>query len=98
VKFSAALPVLQTGRVMYLTVVRADIHQMGLISNAAEPVMNKHVEREQTNRLTELTKCEMQRVSGGLVSTGLDEQILAHYHPITSVETSPYRFPGKKKP
>ncbi|HEX7566025.1 MAG TPA: hypothetical protein VF396_22675 [Bradyrhizobium sp.] len=60
--------------------------------------MDKHVEREQKNQVTELTADEMERVSGGLVSTGLDEQILAHYHPITSVETSPYRFPGKKKP
>jgi hypothetical protein len=60
--------------------------------------MNKHVEREQNNQVTELTTDEMAFVSGGLVSTGLDEQILAHYHPITSVETSPYRFPGKKKP
>jgi hypothetical protein len=60
--------------------------------------MNKHVEREQKNQVTELTADEMARVSGGLVSIGLDEQILDHYHPITSVETSPYRFPGKKKP
>jgi hypothetical protein len=60
--------------------------------------MNKHVEREQKNQVTELTADEMERVSGGLVSTGLNEQILAYYHPITSVETSPYRFPSKKKP
>jgi hypothetical protein len=60
--------------------------------------MNKHVEREQNNQVTELTTDEMAFVSGGWLSTGLDEQILAHYHPITSVETSPYRFPGKKKP
>jgi hypothetical protein len=60
--------------------------------------MNKHVAREQMNQVTELTADEMERVSGGLVSIGLDEQIVAHYHPITSVETSPYRFPGKKKP
>jgi hypothetical protein len=30
-------------------------------------------------------------------SGGRNEQIFVHYHPITSVETSPYRFPGKKK-
>jgi hypothetical protein len=60
--------------------------------------MKKHVEREQNIQVTELTANEMERVSGGLVSIGLDEQILAHYHPITSVETSPYHFPGKKKP
>jgi hypothetical protein len=60
--------------------------------------MNKHVAREQMNQATELTADEVERVSGGLVSIGLDEQIVAHYHPITSVETSPYRFPGKKKP
>jgi hypothetical protein len=63
-----------------------------------EAVLNKHVEREQKNQVTELTAEEMERVSGGLVSIGLDEQVLDHYHPITSVETSPYRFPGKKKP
>jgi hypothetical protein len=63
-----------------------------------EAVTNKHVEREQKNQVTELTAEEMERVSGGLVSIGLDEQVLDHYHPITSVETSPYRFPGKKKP
>ena len=60
--------------------------------------MNKHVEREQKNQVTELTAEEMERVSGGLVSIGLDEQVLDHYHPITSVEPSTYRFPGKKKP
>jgi hypothetical protein len=60
--------------------------------------MNKHVARERMNQVTELTADEVERVSGGLVSIGLDEQIVAHYHPITSVETSPYRFPGKKKP
>ena len=60
--------------------------------------MNKHVAREQMNQATELTADEVERVSGGLVSIGLDEQIVAHYHPITSVETIPYRFPGKKKP
>jgi hypothetical protein len=63
-----------------------------------EPVVNKHVARERKNQVTELTADEMERVSGGLLSIGLDEQIVAHYHPITSVETSPYRFPGKKKP
>ena len=45
--------------------------------------MNKHVAREQKNQVTELTADEMERVSGGLVSIGLDEQIVAHYHPIT---------------
>ncbi|MCC8982147.1 hypothetical protein [Bradyrhizobium acaciae] len=28
---------------------------------------------------------------------GRNEQILAHYRPITSIGLSPYRFPGKKK-
>jgi hypothetical protein len=90
------------GAVMYLTVVRADIHQTGRTSNPVEPVMNRHMnglaEREQNNQATELTAGEMARVCGGLVSAGPNEQILAHYHPITSIETSPYRFPGKKKP
>jgi hypothetical protein len=31
------------------------------------------------------------------VFSGRNEQIFAHYHPVTSVGVSRYRFPGKKK-
>jgi hypothetical protein len=61
--------------------------------------MKKYVAREPIDQNAELTAYEIETVSGGAsVLMGHNEQVLAHYHPITSVETSPYRFPGKKKP
>ena len=56
--------------------------------------MTKHPERE----VTELTADEMERVSGGAVSVGHNEQILAHFHPITTPGTTRYRPPSKKRP
>jgi hypothetical protein len=61
--------------------------------------MTKHVARELTNQVTELTADEMEHVSGGgSLLIGHNEQILAHFHPITSVQTSMlYRHPAKSK-
>jgi hypothetical protein len=53
---------------MYVTVMRADISKIAFTSNPMEPVMTKHVERELTNQVTELTADEMERVSGGFLS------------------------------
>jgi hypothetical protein len=50
---------------MYVTVMRANIRKIGLTANPMEPVMTKHVERELTNQVTELTANEMECVSGG---------------------------------
>lgn len=53
---------------MYVTVMRGDISKIAFNSNPMEPVMTKHVERELTNQVTELTADEMERVSGGFLS------------------------------
>jgi hypothetical protein len=51
---------------MYVTVTRADTGKLSSTSNPMEPVMTRHVERELTNQVTELSADEMERVSGGL--------------------------------
>ena len=58
--------------------------------------MTKRIECELTIQVTELTADEMECISGGLVS-GHNEQVVIHFHPITSPGTTMYRPPSKKR-
>jgi hypothetical protein len=60
--------------VIYVTVMRAPA-KLRLPQVQWKPVMARHVEREQTNQVTELTADEMEGVSGGLTFELVDVKI-----------------------
>lgn len=78
--------------VTYVTVMRADIRYIGFTSNR-EPVMAKHVEREQTDQLTELSMDETDRVAGGFITVELKDVKISSYstsgHDSSPVSTLP---------
>jgi hypothetical protein len=59
--------------------------------------MTKRVEHELTNQVTVLTADEMECIAGGSLVSGHNEQVVVHYHPITSPGTTMYRPPSKKR-